>query len=63
MKNVPITLDGKTAAWLRAYNVAMRSFLGQTPVELRFVGGRRPTREELHERCAMKIRCQRDVGG
>lgn len=76
MKNVTITLDERTAAWLRvqaaergmsvsrfvgdvlqermhelrAYNDAMRSFLAHAPFEFRFVGGRRPTREELHER-------------
>lgn len=76
MKNVTITLDETTAAWLRrqaaergmsvsrfagellqermhevrAYNDAMRSFLAHTPFDFRFVGGRRPTREEVHDR-------------
>ncbi len=78
MKNVTITLDEKTAAWLRvhaakrgmsvsrfvgevlqermlelrAYNDAMRSFLGYSPFAFHFSGGRRPTREELHDRGA-----------
>lgn len=76
MKNVTITLDEKTAAWLRvhaakrgmsvsrfvgevlqermlelrAYNDAMRSFLGHMPFAFQFIGGRRPTREALHDR-------------
>lgn len=80
MKNVTITLDERTAAWLRvhaaqrgmsvsrfvgevlqermqelrAYNDAMRSFLGRAPFGFRFAGGRRPAREELHERGGLR---------
>jgi hypothetical protein len=80
MKNVTITLDEKTAAWLRIYaakygmsvsrfvgevlqermreardyNEAMRSFLAQQPFKFDFVGGRHPTREELHDRVGLR---------
>lgn len=80
MKNVTITLDATTAAWLRrqaaergmsvsrfvgevlqermhevrAYNDAMRSFLAHTPFNFRFIGGRRPTRDELHDRSGVR---------
>jgi hypothetical protein len=35
---------------LRAYNDAMRSFLSHPPFDFRLLGGRRPTRQELHDR-------------
>jgi len=80
MKNVTITLDEKTAAWLRVhaakcgmsvsrfvgevlaqrmdkvrdYEESMRSFLSQGCFEFDFVAGRRPTREELHDRCGLR---------
>lgn len=80
MKNITITLDEKTAAWLRAYaaqhgmsvsrfvgeflqermqalrayNDAMRGFLAHTPFAFRFIGGQRPTREELHDRGGLR---------
>lgn len=80
VKNVTITLDERTAAWLRvqaagrgmsvsrfvgevlqermqeqrAYNDAMRSFLAHAPFDFRFVGGARPTREELHDRSSLR---------
>ena len=80
MKNVTITLDQRTAAWVRAeaakrgmsvsrfvgevlqgrmhevreYNEAMRSFLAQRPFAFEFAGGRRPTREELHDRAGLR---------
>lgn len=80
MKNVTITLDETTAAWLRrqaaergisvsrfvddvlqermhelrAYNDAMRSFLAHTPFNFRFIGDRRPAREELHDRSGVR---------
>ena len=80
MKNVTITLDEKTAAWVRVYaakvgmsvsrfvgevlqdrmreardyNEAMRSCLAQKPFKFECTGGRRPTREELHERADLR---------
>jgi hypothetical protein len=35
---------------MRTYNDAMRSFLAQKAFDFRFVEGRRPTRDELHDR-------------
>lgn len=80
MKNVTITLDEKTAAWLRIsaaklgmsvsrfvgevlqermhevheYNEAMRTFLAQRPFAFQFADGRRPAREELHDRTSLR---------
>lgn len=80
MKNVTITLDERTAAWIRvqaarhsksvsrfvgeilhkqmtdtrAYNEAMRRFLSEEPLEFAWTDGRRPTREELHDRDALR---------
>jgi hypothetical protein len=80
MKNVTITLDEKTAAWLRTsaarrgmsvsrfvgsvlhdrmreideYDEAMRSFLSQGPFAFEFTGGRRPARDELHDRAGLR---------
>jgi hypothetical protein len=39
---------------IRDYNEAMRNFLTQTPFEFNFVGGQRPTREELHDRDSLR---------
>jgi plasmid stability protein len=76
MKNITITLDEQTAAWLRVhaakrgasvsrfvgdvlnermregrdYDEAMRHFLTQKPREFEWADGRRPTREEIHDR-------------
>lgn len=38
----------------RAYREAMRRFLSHKPFSFHFIGGRRPTREELHDRGAQK---------
>jgi hypothetical protein len=80
MKNVTITLDERTAAWIRvqaarqsksvsrfvgeilhkqmmdtrAYNEAMRRFLSEEPLEFAWTDGHRPTREELHDRDALR---------
>jgi plasmid stability protein len=80
MKNITVTLDEKTAAWvrvhaarqgksvsrllgeilqqhmreLRDYDEAMRRYLAKKPVEFTWVDGRRPTREELHERARFR---------
>jgi thiaminase len=80
MKNLTITLDEKTAAWIRVYaarqgmsvsrfvgellnermaetrtyNQALRNFLAQKPFEFEFIDGRRPTREELHDRSGLR---------
>ena len=80
MKNVTITLDNQTAAWLRVqaaqqgmsvsrfvgealrsrmqmsreYEQAMRRWLAKKPVAFKWKGGRRPTREELHDRDALR---------
>ena len=80
MKNVTITLDEKTAAWLRVraaglgmsvsrfvgevlrermhqvrdYNEAMRAFLAMKPFKFVFVDGRRPARDELHDRSGLR---------
>lgn len=80
MKNVTITLDEKTAAWVRIhaarqnksvsrlvgemlhdlmherreYEQAMRRFLSKPPVAFKWKGGRRPTRDELHDRDALR---------
>jgi hypothetical protein len=80
LKNVTITLDEKTAAWLRIhaaklgmsvsrfvgevlqqrmhevreYQEAMRTFLAQRPFPFEFTGGRRPAREELHDRAGLR---------
>jgi hypothetical protein len=76
MKNITVTLDEKTAGWvrvyaarqgksvsrflgellqermheLRDYDEAMRRYLAKKPVKFDWIDGRRPTREELHER-------------
>lgn len=34
----------------REYNEAMRAFLAHEPFRFTFVGGQRPTRDELHDR-------------
>jgi hypothetical protein len=39
---------------LRAYNEAMRSYLAQKPFKFDFVDGRRPTRDELHDRSRLR---------
>lgn len=80
VKNITITLDEKTAAWLRieaakrgksvsryvgevlqqqmrdlrAYNEAMRSFRSHEPFQFEFVEGRRPSRDELHDRAGLR---------
>ena len=80
MKNVTITLDEQTAAWIRVYAArhntsvsrivgellhermregkeyeqAMRRFLAKPPLAFRWKGGRRPTRDELHDRDALR---------
>jgi len=80
MKNVTITLDEQTAAWIRVYAArqktsvsrivgevlrermregkeyeqAMRRFLSKPPVAFKWKAGRRPTREELHDRDALR---------
>ena len=37
-----------------AYDEAMRRFLNEAPLEFRWVGGRRPAREDLHDRDALR---------
>jgi hypothetical protein len=37
-----------------AYGEAMRRFLNEEPLEFSGVGGRRPTREALHDRDALR---------
>jgi len=80
MKNITITLDEKTAAWirvhaaqhgksvsrfvgemlqarmreLREYDQAMRRYLALKPFKFRWVDGRKPTREELHDRTGLR---------
>ena len=80
MKNVTITLDEKTAAWVRVhaaergksvsrlvgemlqermrevrdYDQAMRRFLAAKPVKFQWPAGRKPTREELHDRAGLR---------
>jgi hypothetical protein len=80
MRNLTITLDEKTAAWIRvyaarqgmsvsryvgellnermietrSYNQALRNFLAQKPFDFEFADGRRPTREELHDRSDLR---------
>jgi hypothetical protein len=39
---------------LRAYNEAMRRYLGQKPVNFDFIGGGRPERNELHDRPGLR---------
>jgi len=39
---------------LRAYNEAMRSYLGQKPFSFDFVDQRRPKRDELHDRPGLR---------
>jgi hypothetical protein len=34
----------------RDYNEAMRRFFSHKPFDFQWVGGRRPTREEIHDR-------------
>lgn len=74
MKNITLTLDEKTAAWVRVhaakqgksvsrllgellrqhmsdsreYHEAMRRFQAIKPFDADWVGGQRPTREELY---------------
>jgi hypothetical protein len=38
----------------RSYNQAMRNFLARKPFKFEFVDGRRPTREELHDRAGLR---------
>lgn len=38
----------------KEYEQAMRRFLSKRPVAFRWKGGRRPTREELHDRDALR---------
>jgi hypothetical protein len=80
MKNVTITLDEQTAAWIRVYAArhntsvsrivgellrdrmrerkdyeqAMRRFLSKPAVAFRWSSGRRPTRDQLHDRDALR---------
>lgn len=80
MKNVTITLDEKTAAWvrvhaaergksvsrfvgemlqermreLRDYDKAMRRYLALKPIKFRWAAGRKPKREELHDRAGLR---------
>lgn len=80
MKNITVTLDEKTAAWVRVYaaglgksvsrvlgeilfermqemrnyNNAMERFLAKKPFTFQWIGARRPTREELHDRAALR---------
>ena len=80
MKNVTITLDVRTAAWVRiqaakqnmsvsrflgevlhkqmtdarAYDEAMRHFLTEQPLQFEWSDGRRPTRDDLHDRDALR---------
>ena len=80
MKNVTITLDEKTAAWIRVYAArhntsvsrivgemlrdhmrerheyerAMQRFLSKPPIAFKWKGGRRPSREALHDRDALR---------
>jgi hypothetical protein len=80
MKNITITLDEKTAAWvriyaaqqgtsvsrllgemlqqrmreLRDYDDAMRRYLARAPFKFDWIGGQRPTREELNERASFR---------
>lgn len=80
MKNITVTLDEKTADWVRVeaakqgksvsrllgellkkqmdddreYFEAMRRFMAIKPMHFTWVGGRKPTREELHERPGLR---------
>jgi hypothetical protein len=80
MKNVTITLDERTAGWLRRhaaqrgmsvsrfvgevlrermseareYDAAMQRFLDVRAFAFEFAEGRRPGREELHERADLR---------
>lgn len=80
MKNLTITLDEGTAAWVRVYaaqhgksvsrflgeilqermrevrdyNQAMQRTLAKKPFKFVWVDGRKPTREELHERARLR---------
>jgi len=80
MKNITVTLDEKTAAWvrvhaaklgksvsrllgeilyahmreLREYNESMRRFQALTPRNFNWRDGRRPTREDLHDRPGLR---------
>jgi hypothetical protein len=38
----------------RAYDEGMRRFLGEEPLQFEWTDGRRPTREELHDRNALR---------
>lgn len=80
MKNITITLDEKTAAWVRIYaaqrgksvsrllgemlqermrdvrdyNEAMRRSLAKKPFKFQWTAGRKPTRDQLHERADLR---------
>jgi hypothetical protein len=80
VKNITVTLDEKTAAWVRTYaaqrgksvsrflgellqqrmrdvreyNEAMRSSLSKKPFKFDWVGGQKPTREDLHDRTGLR---------
>lgn len=38
----------------RDYNEAMRRYLSKKPVKFVWIGGRRPTREELYDRSSLR---------
>ncbi|MGB6449630.1 MAG: hypothetical protein WBE92_02645 [Steroidobacteraceae bacterium] len=47
-------IDRNVMARQRAYHEAMQRFLAQKPFSFHFVRGRRPTREDLHDRCGQR---------
>jgi len=80
MKNITVTLDERTAAWVRRYaaergksvsrllgemlqermhevreyNEAMQHYLSRKPFRFEWMGGRKPAREELHDRADLR---------
>jgi hypothetical protein len=80
VKNITITLDEKTAAWvrvhaaergkslsrfvgemlqdrmreLRDYDQAMRRYFAMKPLRFRWADGRKPGRDELHDRADLR---------
>jgi hypothetical protein len=41
-------------AHARSYNEAMRNYFAQKPFKFEYIDGRRPTREELHDRTGLR---------
>ena len=59
MENVTVALPENTALWLQAredsYEAAMARALARKPRKMTWVDGRKPTRDELHDRTGLRL--------